>query len=270
MKKNYLLKFLQRVVIALTLMLGLSSIAQPVFIDFPSNTTGVVQNPQDVIAANGSSLLRVQLTMYATSTTGASVTVQLPVGVEYVSGSVAKISSVSAASLSISEDGGTTNAPKFKIGTAVVAGQVIEFTILRKVNCKPTVNVGLKDSVTFSIGTASTTKESGTTYKVVEPVLTFVNPTTQTNAVVGQTYTRTFKLINGGDGSLSQIHFTIDYPNGGIENSLANKSVSLTGGGGATGTPVVLLPTSNVGTKYFYTVPSTALAGGVLTKKHWC
>ena len=117
-------KRLLSISLKLTLIVGIfiSSIlkvdAQSFLISFPNN-------PQDVTACYSSELHTVRLDAIVDSTTGGDVVITLPNGVEYVPTSVAMISGSSG--ISISENGGTLNAPIFKInpGTLNIADYII-------------------------------------------------------------------------------------------------------------------------------------------------
>ena len=118
----------------LLFMMNIGLSAQSFIISFPNFSPGPAQNPQGLTICNGNSLLQVQLDAAAASTTGASITVQLPTGIEYVPGSITTVSSTAA--LTISEDGGTANAPKFKIDQSVIAvADRIVFTLRRSAAC---------------------------------------------------------------------------------------------------------------------------------------
>ena len=140
MKNNYFLRWTQRLLFLLTIMVGLNVSAQSFIVSFPDHAVAPTQNPRNVIVANGSSLLRVRLDVAAASTSGASVTVQLPTGVEYVTGSVAKAAGTAA--LAIADNGGVANAPNLLVGpAALVPGQFMEFTIDRTVLTSVVMNL---------------------------------------------------------------------------------------------------------------------------------
>jgi len=258
MKRKFLIK---GTLLMLLFMMNIGLSAQSFIISFPNFSPGPAQNPQGLTICNGNSLLQVQLDAAAASTTGASITVQLPTGIEYVPGSITTVSSTAA--LTISEDGGTANAPKFKIDQSVIAvADRIVFTLRRSAACAArTFILGggtFRDSVSATIGGA-TTSENSSTYQVDYPVFSFIQPATQTNAVVGGNYTRTFTINNGGNGCATAVHFSVDYPSNGIQQtSLKLTSVN----GTALGAPVTLTPTSTVGTTSYYTITSANLPGG--------
>ncbi|POS02282.1 hypothetical protein Q361_1041, partial [Flavobacterium croceum DSM 17960] len=262
MRNNYFLRWTQRMMFLFTLLCGLSMVAQSSFsISFPSFSSAPTSNPRSLEVCNSSSKLQVQLDVTTASTTGASVTIQLGAGVEYVPGSVAVVST--NAGLTIVDDGGTPNAPKFKVGpNALALANRLVFTIDRKATCATRTaalaGTAFKDTVTGSITGATATTEVSSTYSVTYPAFTFTQPVSQNNALMNTNYTRTFTISNGGSGSVSQVYFSIDYPSSGIQNV----SVTLTGGSGSTGTPLVLTPTSTSGTTSYYTIPSSNLTGG--------
>ena len=252
---------LTRYLLAFFFFLSISFKAQNAFlISFP------VDPPPSLTTCFGSSKLTVQLDATIASTTGGDVTIQLATGVNYVPGSVALVST--NAGLSIAENGGTANAPKFKVSptapaTSISPGNRIVFTIDRTATCATRTHAlasGIfKDTVTASIGASSDNKASSS-YQINYPVLTFTQPAAQTNAVVGTTYTRTFNIKNGGNGCLSQLYLSLDNPSSGIQQI----SLQVTKHGTTSITPITITPTSTSGTTTYYTVPSSALPGGDL------
>ncbi|POS00638.1 hypothetical protein Q361_1382, partial [Flavobacterium croceum DSM 17960] len=264
MRNNYFLRWTQRMMFLFTLLCGLSMAAQSSFsISFPSFSSAPTANPRNLVVCNSFSKLQVQLDVTTASTTGASVTIQLGAGVEYVPGSVAVVST--NAGLTIVDDGGTPNAPKFKVGpNALALANRLVFTIDRKATCATRTaalaGTAFKDTVTGSITGATATTEVSSTYSVTYPVFSFSQPATQTNAGVGSTYSRTFTITNGGNGPATAVYFAIDYASTGAQAV----SVTLTGGTGSSGTPVVLTPTSTSGTISYYAIPAANLTGGDL------
>ena len=248
---------LTRYLLAFFFFLSISFKAQNAFlISFP------VDPPPSLTTCFGSSKLTVQLDATIASTTGGDVTIQLATGVNYVPGSVALVSTIGG--LSIAENGGTANAPKFIVSPATLSpGNRIVFTIDRTATCATRTHAlasGIfKDTVTASIGASSDTKASSS-YQINYPVLTFTQPAAQNNAVVGTTYTRTFNIKNGGNGCLSQLYLSLDNPSSGIQQI----SLQVTKHGTTSITPITITPTSTSGTTTYYTVPSSALPGGDL------
>ena len=248
---------LTRYLLAFFFFLSISFKAQNAFlISFP------VDPPPSLTTCFGSSKLTVQLDATIASTTGGDVTIQLATGVNYVPGSVALVSTIGG--LSIAENGGTANAPKFIVSPATLSpGNRIVFTIDRTATCATRTHAlasGIfKDTVTASIGASSDTKASSS-YQINYPVLTFTQPAAQNNAVVGTTYTRTFNIKNGGNGCLSQLYLSLDNPSSGIQQI----SLQVTKHGTTSITPITITPSSTSGTTTYYTVPSSALPGGDL------
>ena len=228
---------LTRYLLAFFFFLSISFKAQNAFlISFP------VDPPPNLTTCFGSSKLTVQLDATIASTTGGDVTIQLATGVNYVPGSVALVSTIGG--LSIAENGGTANAPKFIVSPATLSpGNRIVFTIDRTATCATRTHAlasGIfKDTVTASIGASSDTKASSS-YQINYPVLTFTQPAAQNNAVVGTTYTRTFNIMNGGNGCLSQLYLSLDNPSSGIQQI----SLQVTKHGTTSITPITITPTS--------------------------
>lgn len=202
---------------------------------------------------------RVVLSSHTTETT-AQVKVSLPQGIEYVAGSLVVESSSSG--VSMVENGGTANAPMFKISkaSALVPTDEVWFRIKRVAKCSAISFINaqgiFKDKIEATIVGQPTTAKESAAYTVVYPQLAFGQPAAQTNALLNTEYTRTFTIKNGGFGCTDTIYFTIDYPNNGIEQ------VSLTLNVG--GTQVALTPTSIVGTKRSYTLDASKLPNGKL------
>lgn len=263
MKKTKNYKFWSGLLPLLFLMLSVAMQAQSFLINFPAFSSSPTKNPQDITVCNGTSKLQVQMSAGASSASGAEVTIQLAAGIEYVAGSATVVSS--NAGLTITENGGTANAPKFKIANAsgaIANSDNIVFTIDRRATCTARTEVingtVFKDTVTGTIpGSTASTELSGS-YDVKYAVLSFTQPSTQNNAIVGQSYTRIFSITNGGSGSISEVYLALN------NTGLTTNTLTLTGGTGSTGTPIVLTPTSTVGTTSYYTIPASQLSGGNL------
>ena len=263
MKKTKNYKFRSGLLPLLFLMLSVAMQAQSFLINFPAFSSSPTKNPQDITVCNGTSKLQVQMSAGASSASGAEVTIQLAAGIEYVAGSATVVSS--NAGLTITENGGTANAPKFKIADAsgaIANSNNIVFTIDRIATCTARTQVingtVFKDTVTGTIpGSTASTELSGS-YDVKYAVLNFTQPSIQNNAIVGQSYTRTFSITNGGNGSISAVYLALN------NTGLTTNTLTLTGVTGSTGTPIVLTPTSTVGTTSYYTIPASQLSGGNL------
>ncbi|MBS1549897.1 MAG: hypothetical protein JSS94_08555 [Bacteroidetes bacterium] len=246
------------------LLLSFGANAQSFLIDFPAFSAAPTQNPRELTVAGAASELQVQLDVVAASSSGADVTIKLPTGVEYVTGSVTKISGTS--SLTITENGGTANSPVFKIGpNSLALGDRIIFTIKRVANCDArTAAIGgmtFTDKVTGAIAGATTSSATSPTYSMKYAVFSFSQPSPQSNAVLGTNYTRTFTISNGGNGCATQAYFSVNYPSNGITPI---KFEVISQNGTTLSTPITLNQTSASGTTYYYTIPSTALPGGDL------
>ena len=246
------------------LLLSFGANAQSFLIDFPAFSAAPTQNPRELTVAGASSELQVQLDVAAASSSGADVTIKLPTGVEYVTGSVTKISGTN--SLTITENGGSANSPVFKIGpNSLAVGDRIIFTIKRVANCDARtaaiVGMTFTDKVTGTIAGATPSSATSPTYNVKYAVFSFSQPSPQSNAVLGTNYTRTFTISNGGNGCATQAYFLVNYPSNGITpikfEVISQNGITLS-------TPITLNQTSASGTTYYYTIPSTALPGGDL------
>ena len=197
MKKNKIYKLWSGVLPLMFLLLSFGANAQSFLIDFPAFSAAPTQNPRELTVAGAASELQVQLDVAAASSSGADVTIKLPTGVEYVTGSVTKISGTS--SLTITENGGTANSPVFKIGPSSLAvDDRIIFTIKRVANCDArTAAIGgmtFTDKVTGTIAGATPSSATSHTYSMKYAVFSFSQPSPQSNAVLGTNYTRTFTI----------------------------------------------------------------------------
>lgn len=264
MKKNKIYKLWSGVLPLMFLLLSFGANAQSFLIDFPAFSAAPTQNPRELTVAGAASELQVQLDVAAASSSGADVTIQLPTGVEYVTGSVTKISGTN--NLTITENGGSANSPVFKIGPSSLAvGDRIIFTIKRVAKCDArTAAIGgttFTDKVTGTIAGATPSSATSPTYNVKYAVFSFSQPATQTNAVLGTYYTRTFTISNGGNGCATRAYFSVNYPSNGITPI---KFEVISQNGTTLSTPITLNQTSASGTTYYYAIPSTALPGGDL------
>ena len=236
-----------------------SAFAQSFLINFPAFSTAPTKNPQDITIANGTSKLQVQMVARASSASGATVTIQLAPGIEYITGTATVVST--NAGLTITDNGGTPNAPQFKIADAsggIANSNTITFTIERKAVCAARSEVLLgtifKDTVTGTVTGSPASSETSGVYAVKYAVLSFTQPAPLNNAVINTTHTRTFSMTNGGNGSVAAVYLTVTNTGATITNS-----ITLTGGTGSAGTPVVITPTSGV-----YIIPAANLSGGTL------
>lgn len=253
MKNNYFLHWTQRLLFLLIIITGLNTNAQSFLITFPDHATAPTQNPRNLSVCNSTSLLKVRMDVAAKSTSGATVSIQLPPGVEYIANSVTKVGGTTL--LTISDNGGGANAPNFIIGpNDLLTGQFIEFTIDRRATCPSrTASIAgtiFSDAVTGTIPGNSASTAISSAYQLFYPVFSFTQPVTQTNAVIGQTYTRTFTISNGGNGCANEVSFSINNTASGVQTT----GITLDG--------VTITPTSTVGTTSNYTVTAANLPGG--------
>jgi hypothetical protein len=206
-------------VLMMTLMFLSTHLFSQVAITFPSPA-------QPLTVCNGSSLLTARINVLTASATGVDVTIDLADGMEYVPGSVVKTSS-SPGTLTITEDGGTANVPKFKISGPVGIGDNITFTISRSGICSARnasiAGAVFKDNVAGAIGAASA-NENSDAYTVNFPSYSLTQPAAQNNAMLynpnnaaATTYTRTFSITNGQPACGTAVYFSIEYPSAGIE-----------------------------------------------------
>lgn len=107
MKIYYFFQRTKCMLLLLTLLVGAGVNAQSFLVTFPNHDVAPVQNPRNLTVCNGTSTLKVRLDVAAVSTSDASVTVQMPSGIEYLLGSVTK----TAGTLTIADNGGGANAP---------------------------------------------------------------------------------------------------------------------------------------------------------------
>lgn len=243
---NLSLRSFKKVTSLLVLVFGLLS--------FQSHSQAIISfpvDPEPVTVCNTASLLTVQVD-FDGSSSGASealVTIQLAQNMEYVSGSVLKISG--APGLSISEDGGTPNTPIFRISGSIATSDRIIFTIARGGNCEARAsslaNTTFQSSATVEVNGLVSFPRVSPSYIVDFPVLSFSQPVAQNSAVINTQYTRTFEITNGADGCADAVYFSIDRTNASTE------LVSLTLGGNP------ISPTSKVGDIEYYTIDGALL-----------
>ncbi|MBT2162823.1 hypothetical protein [Zobellia barbeyronii] len=235
-------KILKKAGFLVAFLCSFLSYSQSFLITFP-------EAPENATVCNDATLLKVKMNVIEASTTGATITIDLADGMQYEVGSIVKTGGTS--SLTITENGGTPNQPIFTLGpTNLTVGSFIEFTILRKAYCDAYSNVlagGIfVDKVIGDIN-GSLSDEETTPYSINYPSLSFVQPATLNDALIGDIKSRTFSITNGADGCANAVHFAIDYNGTGI----AQQSLTLDG--------VTINPTSVVGPVYYYSISGTDL-----------
>lgn len=253
MKNNFLRMFS----VILLLLVSSGVFAQSFLINFPAFGTAPTANPRGLTGCNGASELQVYMSASATSTSPATVSVQLPSGINYVPGSAVVVST--NAGITITENGGTPQNPQFTIQNptgGIVSGNAVTFTIRRTATCvartEAIAGTIFKDLVTGTIPGSTAASATSGTYAVNYPVFSFTQPAAVNNTLIGQAYSRTFSINNGGTGGASAVYFRINNAVAGV-----TQTVTLTGGSGSAGVPVVLTPVNGV-----YTVTSANLSGG--------
>lgn len=254
MNKNLLWNKLGIMVMTI-LSIGIS--AQSFLINFPAFSSAPTGNPRGLTVCNGTSGLQVYMSASASSSNPATVSIQLPSGINYVPGSAVVVNT--NAGITITENGGTPENPQFTIKNSsggITSGNAVTFTIERTATCGArTAAIGgtvFKDTVTGTIPGSTAASETSGSYGVNYPVFSFTQPAAVNNTVLGQAYTRTFRISNGGTGSASAVYFTVNNAVAGV-----TQSITLTGGSGSAGTPVVITPVNGV-----YTVPAANLSDG--------
>jgi len=186
---------------------------------------------QSISRGLDSSLLTIKIDFPAC--TGVKIRVNLgainsPGSIEYIPGSVAKIAGTP--SLNITEsDISDLSSPEFDIGNTAI-GESITFTISRKANCGSASST--KDNIEIiSDGMCNTLEadSNSNNYNLLAPALTFVPPNPMLNTVVGSTYSRNFRVTNGGLGCLDTLGLWIVYPHESVQlNSLSIGAFTLT------------------------------------------
>jgi uncharacterized repeat protein (TIGR01451 family)/gliding motility-associated-like protein len=204
MENNYFLQWTRRLLVSMLFLFGIGANAQTSFLI----STGLpeVPDPQSVIMCYGStSLLSVRMDVAVASSTGGTATITLPAGLEYVPGSVTKTGGTAA--LTITENGGTPNAPQFLIGPANLAlGEFITFTVARRAVCAANGGTG-NDTVSGTIG-SNTSTDTSSGYSIYEPNIVVISATTSNPLVnLNQVVTHTITVQNQGNFSITDNFF---------------------------------------------------------------
>ena len=210
---------------------------------------------QDITVNNVSGLLTVRIDVNQNLTSGAVVTIAFPTGVTYVAGSLS--TSNASAGVTISNTGGSPSAPQFTIApNNLTIGKFIVFSVFRDANCAARLNAIsgtiFKDtiSVVTSAGTVQDLSTAVNNYIIGYPAFSIGQPAATINAIIGQSYTRTFTIANGGNGCTDNVYLQIDYPAGGIsQTSLKCNNIPI-------------FPTSVVGTIQYYTITGALINAG--------
>jgi hypothetical protein len=108
--------------------------------------------------------------------------------------------------------------------------------------------------VTGSCGTVTEANASVNVYNLLSPALSLTAPAALTNAVVGQTATRTASITNGGNGCLDTAYYYVVYPGGGVVNTDPANTITANG--------TSFTPTAVHGDTLFYKIYGATLFGG--------
>ena len=164
----------------------------------------------------------------------------LPEGVTYEAGSVSA-STGSATELNIAD----LNKPIFTL-----TGGAVTFTIKKKASKTAYekargVNSSseLKDKVEI-VATGVSTDSDG--YTFLYPEVSVQNVSAHTDAY-GASGVKTFEIRNGGDATLYDIYFYVDYPTGITHNKISFNGTDL-------------VPTSHTGNRYYYEIKRSQLS----------
>jgi hypothetical protein len=245
MIKNYSPKLFFFNLIVLLFFLNNFNTYSQVAISYPSAA-------QDVTVNYFGAALTVRLDISQNLITGCNVTINLPSGISYVPNSLFKINSTSG--VTITYIGGTPSSPQFTVGpNNLNIGNFIVFSISRIANCTARTNsvngTIFKDAISLatSAGTIQDTSTLINSYIINYPAFSLSQPTSLSNAILGQTYTRTFSITNGGTGCTENVYFSVDYPAGDILQIFLK----------CNGIPI--FPISTVGTINYYTITGAIL-----------
>jgi len=222
--------------VLMLLLLGQKVIAQSPTISYPSSA-------QDLTRGYSQSNLTVKLVFNGVCS--GTVRLGFPASITYVAGSVVKTGG--SAGVSISESSlSDLSKPTFSISGVSSIGDEITFTVARRAGCGSLASA--KDSVYFisGAGCSDASEVVGTvnTYNILAPALSISPAAALTGAVVGNTYSRTSVITNGGNGATDTVRFYIVYPSGGIVNSSGTNAITANG--------VSFTPSSTSGDTLFY------------------
>ncbi len=168
---------------------------------------------QPITRGYDTSLLTIKLA-FPTACNATTVRVNFPTSIRYIAGSVTKVSGAGAAVITVSENNiSNTRRPLFNVNNITDAGE-ITFTVKRVADCG--TGSSDKDTVVVNSSCGNNT-ESGSTlnnYNINAPSLSFTAPTAINNALIGNTYTRNYTIVNGGNGCMDTLRFFIVKPSG--------------------------------------------------------
>lgn len=226
------------------LLLGCMLAQAQISINYPSAAQGLTRG-------YGQSNLTVQAG-FTGACSGTTVTVALPASVTYVPGSAAKTGGSLAGSTITESNISNLNAPVFALSNITAAGD-ITFTIARQAGCGSLGAAKDTVKVAGSCGSFTENGASVNTYNLLSPAFSITPAAAITNAFIGNTFTRSISITNGGNGCADTVRFYTVYPAGGIVNTASNAIT-------ANGTS--FSPSSTNGDTLFYKIYGAAIFGG--------
>ncbi len=183
----------------------------------------VIQYPltaNDINVCQEKSALHIRVDIATALTHHDTVMIDLPPGVNYVSGSVQK--TAGTAGIDIIEAGGAPGSPRFAITPdTLIAGNFITFSILREADCAArlhALNGGISKDTVMVWGSAGSAVEDDPAinpYNIFYPSFSLMQPAATNNTVFRGTYSRSFTISNGAVGSARSVFFSIIYQNTG-------------------------------------------------------
>lgn len=114
MKTNFFLKRTRQALLLLTLLVGAGVNAQSFLVTFPNHDVVPVQNARNLTVINETTLVEVHLAVSSVLKTDLNISIQLPIGIEYLIGLVTKNTASTSTALTIGDNGGGANAPNTK------------------------------------------------------------------------------------------------------------------------------------------------------------
>lgn len=243
MAKNYIQIFTT----TLLLLLHQVSFGQAPTISYPVGAAAVTRGYSQ-------SNLTVKI-VFNGACTGTNVKIAFPATVTYMAGTVVKTAGTAGLTIAESSIVDLSN-PQFSISGAISIGDDITFTVSRKAECG--LGASGKDSVfvTFTGGCSVGSEVSGVinTYNLLAPAFSISSNPAITGAVLGNTYTRTHTITNGGNGGTDTLRFFVVYPSGGIVNNSGTNAI--------TANSVSFTPSSTSGDTLFYKIFGATIFGG--------
>ncbi len=215
-------------------------------------TPGYPAAAQGLTRGLDQSTLTVQIG-FSSSCANDTVTVSFPASVSYVPGSVAAIGGTLSGA-AVTEAGiANLNAPKFSISGVSGAGDII-FTLRRQADCGALA--GGKDTIRVSgnCGSASEAGATVNTYNILYPAISITPPAAITGAFVGDPYSRSATITNGGNGCTDTLRLCLVYLSGGMALTSTGNAINANG--------IDFIPWKSNGDTLFYKIWGSSLFGG--------